>query len=562
MKTSGKLLFSFTILSLLLTLTLRAQEESPQITSLHPGKIETTYFDYIPNTSIGSSILVAEDDKIIYQNTFGLANLELNVPLQKNMVFGIGSITKQFTAVSIMKLVEQKKISLSDKISYYIANYPPGDKITIEHLLRHTSGIKSFEKLPRFKGKNGKFKACTPIEVIEEIKKIPLEFTPGTKWSYSNSGYFILGYIIEQVSGKTFQKHLEEDVFLPLNLRHTVYGSNSDIINRKTSGYKLVNNDFEQANYLSMSLAYSAGAIFSTTTDVYNWYLKLFNGQIIKQETLAMMCQPTKLKSGETCNYGLGFFIDEMYGKKVVGHTGGLNGYSASVLYLPKEKIFVSVFSNVEGYHPGILSKNIMALAMGKPLRKKSQINIESTTLKGYEGNYRHKNGMILAVGENNKELVAKLSGNSFKLKPHAIDSFYIDGLDVAVRFKRNVEKEIIELIQSKTNGSSKTTWKKIDVQASTKPFSIKDELLESYCGIYLLKEKTHITVSTVSGKPYLQVTGQNRFELIPESETVFKVKGVDASIEFKAAQNENIDKLILSQFGKKFECKKLTNES
>ncbi len=183
--------------------------------------------------------------------------------MQINTVLGIGSITKQFTAVSIMKLAEQGYISLTDKISMYIKDYPQGDRITIENLLRNTSGIKSFKQLEKFKGKDGKLRDYSPSEVIEEIKKVPLEFEPGSQWSYSNSGYFISGFIIEQITGKTYQKYLEENIFQPLGLQNLYYDSNTEIIKRKAMGYKIENNTILQADYLSMSLAYSADNIFN-----------------------------------------------------------------------------------------------------------------------------------------------------------------------------------------------------------------------------------------------------------------------------------------------------------
>jgi len=539
------------------TFKLYAQESKNQKESSLSDKIVSIYSEYVPDKNVGSSILVAKEGEIIYQNAFGLANVEFEVPMQNDIILGIGSITKQFTAISIIKLIEEGKISLDDKISKYIKCYPQGDKITIENLLRHTSGIISFEKLEKFRGKNGKFRDYTPNEVIEEIKKVPLEFEPGTQWSYSNSGYFMLGYIIEQVTQKTYQKILEENIFEPFGLKHTYYGSNTEIIKKKATGYKIENNTIIYADYISMSLAYSVGAIYSTTSDLYNFYVKLFNSEFIKPETLGMMCLPTILRTGEPCQYGLGFFIDEIQGAKAVGHTGGINGYSSSIQYIPNEKIVVCVLSNVEGTHSALLSRNIAATVLGKPFEKIKAINVEKAALEEYEGLYKNEK-IVLEIDENEGKLFAKTAGNSFELIPYAIDSFHISGLDVSISFIRNKKLEIEKMVESKMDGTSKIILEKSPPIETKSAITAKPEILKLYEGDYQLNQETFITITTNSGKLFLQVTGQNQFKLIPENDVLFKVSGVDAAIEFKENLQQEIDKLVLFQYGKQIECKRV----
>nr|MCU0366897.1 beta-lactamase family protein [Bacteroidales bacterium] len=211
----------------------------------------------------GCAALVAKDGQIIYKKAFGMADLELNVPMQPDMVFRIGSITKQFTAVAILQLMEQGKLSLQDDITKYIPDYPThGYNITIEHLLTHTSGIKSYTNVPEFQ----KYvrQDMKPEEAINTFRNLPMEFAPGTKWNYNNSGYFLLGYIIEKVSGKTYQEYIEENFFKPLGMTGSCYGNDSRIIKNRASGYQPGKDGVQNADFLSMLLPYSAGAIQST----------------------------------------------------------------------------------------------------------------------------------------------------------------------------------------------------------------------------------------------------------------------------------------------------------
>lgn len=279
--------------------------------------------------------------------------------------------------------------------------------------------------------------------------------------------------------------------------------------------------------------------------------------EFINPETLEMMCQPTILKTGEPCQYGLGFFIDEIQGAKAVGHTGGINGYSSSIQYIPNEKIFVCVLSNVEGTHSAVLSRNIAATVLGKPFEKIKAINVEKVALEEYEGLYKNEK-IVLEIDENEGKLFAKTAGNSFELVPYAIDSFHISGLDVSISFMRNKKLEIEKMVESKMDGTSKIILKKNAPTETKSAISVKPEILKVYEGDYQLNQETFITITTNSGKLLLQVTGQNQYELIPKTDVLFKVNGIDAAIEFKENHQEKIDRLVLFQFGKQIECKRV----
>ena len=223
------------------------------------AKMDQLLSEQFKTGETGAAALVSRKGQIIYKKAFGTANLELNIPMQPNHVFRIGSISKQFTAVAILQLMEQGKLGLQDDITKFIPDYPThGHKITIEHLLTHTSGIQSYTGMKDFSAISRLDKK--PEELIAFFKNQPMEFAPGTKWNYNNSGYFLLGFIIEKVSGKTYPQYIEEAIFKPLGMINSYYGSDSRIIKNRASSYGKAENVFVNAEPLSMTLPYSAGS--------------------------------------------------------------------------------------------------------------------------------------------------------------------------------------------------------------------------------------------------------------------------------------------------------------
>ena len=245
----------------------------------------------------GCAALVAINGQIIYKKAFGMANLELNVPMQPDMVFRIGSITKQFTAIAILQLMEQGKLSLQDDITKFIPDYPTqAYKITVENLLTHTSGIKSYTNVPEFmKYMKDDFK---PEEVIDKFKNLPMEFAPGTKWNYNNSGFFLLGYIIEKVSGMKYRDYIEQNLFKPAGMTNSLYGSDTKIIKNRAYPYQSDDDITVNADYMSMLLPYSAGSLMSTVEDLYKWNRALISGKFVKKETLEKAWTEYKLSDG------------------------------------------------------------------------------------------------------------------------------------------------------------------------------------------------------------------------------------------------------------------------
>jgi CubicO group peptidase (beta-lactamase class C family) len=337
-------------------------------------------------TEPGCEIFIAKKGQVIYKKAFGSASIELNTPVQPDMVFNLGSITKQFTAICILQLVEQGKISLQDSVQQYVKNFPTkGYTITIENLLTHTSGIKDYLQIDYGQPYMERWD-FSPAAVIDSFKNQPLEFEPGTKFQYSNSGYFLLGYIIETVTGKTWQEYVKKNIFVPLGLTHTYTDSPNEIIPGRVYGYMNNNGHFEKADYWSATLPYAAGAIISNVEDLYKWHKGLYEYKILKKEILEKAFTSFKLKNGLSTGYGYGWFIKKSNNFFSIEHSGGMVGFVTNEIYYPDEDVFIALLFNSGNAPKDELSVRLSEWALGRSLQP--DIKIDESILNKYTGTY------------------------------------------------------------------------------------------------------------------------------------------------------------------------------
>jgi CubicO group peptidase (beta-lactamase class C family) len=343
----------------------------------------------------GVSILIARKGNIVYQKAFGSANVELNVSMQPDMVFRIGSITKQFTAISILLLVEQRKISLQDSIQKYIPGFPSkGYTITIENLLTHTSGITDYSSLNDTTPYIDRWD-FTPQFILDKFKNLPLDFKPGTKYGYSNSNYLLLGLVIESITKKSYHTYIQENIIEPLGLSHTLYATENTIVAERVEGYTRDRGFFENCFYQSLSFGYACGDLLSSTEDLFKWNTALLAYKLVKKETLDEAFTPYKLSDGTFTKYGYGWFIDDLQGVKCIHHEGQTSGFIAEEKYFPNEDIYVAIMTNVKSTEDTTdfsnnrfkLFENISLLAIGKQLQR--SITVSDTILNSYVGVYQ-----------------------------------------------------------------------------------------------------------------------------------------------------------------------------
>jgi CubicO group peptidase (beta-lactamase class C family) len=400
----------------------------------------------LPNIAPGCVVLVAEKGKVVYKKAFGLANIELNVSMQPDMVFRIGSITKQYTAIAILQLIEQGKISLQDSIQKIINDFPyMGHTITIENLLTHTSGIVDYEVM-NFPIPTAIRVDFPPKLIIDSLSKLPLDFAPGRKFQYSNSNYFLLAYIIEQVSGQSYQDYLTGHLFNPAGLHSTYYDSPAAIIPNRVSGYARNNSKYSNAGYISMTQVYGAGALLSNVEDMFKWHQALNNYTLVKKETLEKAFTPYRLPNGDHTEYGYGWFIKNRDDYPSIEHGGGIDGFQSDEIYFPQQDIFIATLYNalINGGDDMSfmgLDNDIATLSVGKQLDR--EIRVDANVLAQYVGVYEGSNHPVLITIENGQLQMAAPDGGLPKspLFPKSDGTFFLKVLPLEVEFVKDHDK-------------------------------------------------------------------------------------------------------------------------
>jgi len=426
-------------LSLLLNHAFAQQKDDKQLFS----EFDKMLSEQFKTNETGATALVSRNGQIIYKKAFGMANLEYNIPMQVDNIFRIGSITKQFTGVAILQLMEQGKLNLQDDITKFIPDYPVhGHHITIEHLLTHTSGIQSYTNMNDFSEKLTL--DLKPSELINYFKNQPMEFAPGTNWKYNNSGYFLLGYIIEKVSGKTYQQYVEDNFFKHLGMSNSLYGSDSRIVKNRAGAYSKDSTGVINAHVMSMTIPYAAGSIQSTVEDLFKWHQAVHSYKLVKKESLDKAFTKYKLTNGIETNYGYGWALLNIQGSPTIEHGGAINGFLTHAIYLPKEDVFIAVFSNCNCNPAATITFKIAALTIGKLYK---EIPVEKTVLQDYTGVYENEKGEQLFITVTENQLYSQRSGAAkSKIKIYQKDMFFFEDFMSTLEFSRNNKEEVEKL--------------------------------------------------------------------------------------------------------------------
>jgi len=310
----------------------------------------------------GVALAVLQSNQMVKQASYGLANLELKVPASAETVFEIGSITKQFTAACILVLVQDGKLSLDEKISHLLRGTPQSwSNITVRHLLTHTSGIKSYTSLDGFELR----RHLTQEQFVQAIAAYPLESEPGEAWKYCNTGFNLLGFIIENVSGKDYWSFLQSRILRPLDMTLTTSRTPSVVVSNRASGYEQTNHMWINRDY-DLTDVFAAGALMSTVGDLAKWNNSLDSGTVLSAETRQQMWTPAQLNNGTVTQYGFGWRIEKVDGHSNIGHGGSTSGFSASLQRFPDDHLAVIVLTNTDEQIATKLARGIAALYFRK----------------------------------------------------------------------------------------------------------------------------------------------------------------------------------------------------
>ncbi|WP_445908680.1 serine hydrolase domain-containing protein [Yeosuana sp.] len=429
-------------------------------------EIELYLKNQFENSKPGGAVLVSKKGKILLKEGYGIANMEWNIPVETNTAFQIGSVTKLFTALAVLQLAEENKLSLVDSVQKFIPSFPNKDyPITIEQLLTHTSGLKDYLTM-NHPDPNIMRRDFNTLELIDFFKDEPLEFIPGSKSSYSNSGTFLLGHIIEKASGMSYQQYIENNVFKKAGMHNSYYGGNSKIIPNRATSYTIDGEIYKNGEYRSMTIPYSAGALISTVEDMYKWQLALFNNELLSKEFMTKATTRLKLNNGEEGIFGYGgWFVDylDLNGSPNLAHSGGISAFNSFVIYLPNEDIFVVVLSNFKDANVQEIATDIATLAMGGALS--SEIEIDKESRRNYLGRYQPIDGSSknVEIKEIEGKLVFDMVGK-FKLEIVQIEenlySLKNAKPKATLKFIKDEKGKVQKLI---VNQGGLYEWEKID---------------------------------------------------------------------------------------------------
>jgi len=542
------------LLAAILSPSVFAQDETVNHRSEEFDKLLSAQFE--PGGP-GAVALVARNDRVMYSKAFGMANLEHNVPMHVNAVFKIGSITKQFTAVAVLQLAEQGRLSLQDEITRFIPDYPThGHTITVEHLLTHTSGIPNYSGLKEA-AQRGPMD-FSPAEIIDWFKNEPLRFPPGTKWEYSNSGYVLLGYVIEIVSGKTYGEYLEENIFRPAQMRSSLYADDIRLVKHRADGYAKAEKGFVNVPHISMSQPYAAGAILSTVEDLFQWNRALLSNTLITKDSRQRAWTPYVLADGTETTYGYGWRFGYIQDSPSIWHGGWINGFITMAMYLPKEDVFVAVFSNCEDNSPEDVTAKLAAVAIGQPYEY-DVIPTDSVSFRQYEGVYETADGQFMMLIPAGNRLYSRLGwGPKVEMLAYQEDKYFLgDDVFHSISFHRDSAGNVKGFVSR--NRKAIVEWQKTDKPLpSPDGLALEEGILRSYVGEYRLARDFTFTVTLELPRLYVQATGQEKLEMVAESETRFFLKANDAQIEFVRGGSGPVTKAIVRQGGRVAEAIKI----
>lgn len=516
-------------------------------------RIDAAIAGYYKADGPGATVIVVKDGKTVLRRAYGMADAAARKPLSPDASLRLGSITKQFTATAILMLAEEGKLALSDDITRFFPDYPSGGKkITVEHLLTHTSGIASYTSKNAYAA--GMAKDLTVAQMIDSFKNDPLDFEPGTQYRYNNSGYFLLGAIIEKVSSQPYATFLEQRIFTPLGMRDTAYEGHERGKAPRALGHSVGEKGFERASALSMTQPYAAGALVSTVDDLARWDAAIGAGKLLSPASWRRAFTPYTLANGKSTGYGYGWEVRKLMGAPVIAHGGGINGFSTYAQRLPEQKVFVAVLSNADGglVNPAVVANRAAAIAIGKPFPEFKEIALDGATLARYAGVYEIDKATTRTFRHEGNGLTMQRSGRPpLALKAFSQNGFFIpDGLEY-FEFTRN-DKGEVSSVNMMRDGEAIPHPRIGDAPAPRTAAKIAPAAFDARVGRYQLAPGFILSLSREGERLFAQATGQPKLEIFAQDENVFFARAVEAEVRFDGADSSY---LVLHQNGQQIKA-------
>jgi CubicO group peptidase (beta-lactamase class C family) len=520
--------------------------------------IEGLYSGLRQKPNPGIAILVSKDGKILYENGFGYADIQHKAPITPVTTFRIGSITKQFTASAILKLQEEGKLNVSDSLSKYFPDFPRAKEVTIHHLLTHTSGIHSYTNTDSFLTKV--LKPVSNEELLNYFKNYPYDFNPGEQYQYNNSGYFLLGYIIEKVSGKSLGQYFKENLFDPAGMKNTGIYKSDLHLEHEAKGYNKTEKGYEPALNWDMSWAGGAGAMYSTVEDLNKWNDALFNGKVLSEKSFKAAFTPVLLNNGSKppgVDYGYGWSISNYRGLEMLGHSGGLHGFISQLARYTPDNLTVVMLTNQLPVEVELDPNKIAEIFLWQKMDTQSSYLVKESgnqDLKVYKGIYELQPGVVIVITNEGKSLYAQVSGQSkFEIFPSSPDEFFWKVVEAKIHFNKNVNGEVVDA--NFVQGTYKAIAPKLKEE---KTISLDTAIYREYVGKFDLGQNIIVDITSSGGKIYAQATGQQRYEMLPISKEEFIIRDLNAKVLFVKDAGGKVDKITVNMAGRKNDALKI----
>lgn len=502
------------------------------------------------------AVLVARDGKVLINKGYGSANLDWKVPDSPTTKFRLGSVTKQFTAACILLLEERGKLKVEDPVKKYLPDAPEAwDQITIFNLLTHTSGIPNFTEFPDYRSTEAK--PTTPEELVARFRAKPLDFAPGTSWHYSNSGYVLLGYLIEKISGEAYSKFLQENIFDPLGMKDSGYDSNTRVIPQHAVGYTREPGGPVVAGYIDMTIPFSAGALYSTTGDLLRWEQALYGGKLLTAASLQKMTTPFREK------YALGVFsAKRANGDRMFSHGGGIEGFNTWVGYLPAGRVAVIVLANLNGGAPDDIAKDLIEVIDGDKVTLTSDrqaIQLPDNALDHLVGHYQFQSGAIMTVWRDGARFMTRLPGQPpVEEFPEKKGDFFAKVVDAQMSFNTDDRGQATSLVLHQ-GGKDQLAARMSDDAAEKALADVKRRIKDNIPSPGTEAALRHQIETLARGEPDYDAMGPALVEAtrqqLPQLTALFKKVGALKTLKFsKVLQNGNDFYLATFEHGE-MEC-------
>lgn len=524
-------------------------------------ELDKIFNDIFAADAPGGAVIVTRGGETLLRAGYGMADLEHGIPIEPDMVFRLGSITKQFTAVGIMMLAEEGKLSVDDDITQHLPGYPaPKTRVTIEHLLTHTSGIPSYTDNAELMAKV--HAPYTVDEMLAVFKDQELEFEPGSQWDYNNSGYFLLGAIIEQVAGQSYADFVQQRIFAPLGMKKSYYGDHEQIIPKRARGYHRDEDGYINAPYLSMSIPYAAGSLLSTVDDLVLWNAALNSDRLLPQKVLQRMWSEYKLTNGDGTGYGYGWAVGENNGSPVIHHAGGIHGFSTMGIRLPEQDVYVAVLSNNPQSErgAGYLAQRAAALLSGENLNP-AQAKVATETLESYVGVYQiNEHDQRVITLENGQLFSQRTGGGKTQIYFSSKTEFFYQASLAWGRFDLDENGQV--------KGMTMRGWSLPEefagrtdqpIPQGPKIVEVDPAIYHHYEGKYELMQSFVLTVRRDGNRLLTQATGQAEIEIFPSGEAEFFNEDIGGQITFHRGEDDGqAHSLTLRQGGQEMTAQRI----